>query len=485
LRFGNLLRRWRDRYGVTQLMLAERAGVSSRHLSFLETGKAQPSREMVERLAAVLQVPLHDQNAWLAAAGFAPLYGQRELGSPDLEHAQRALEFILQQQEPYPAIVVDGAWNVRMRNAAVYRILSRFQRAIVGDVNDNAMRTIFHPDGLRPYVENWEELAYSLIQSIHAEEASGAYPAAAELRRELLAYPGVPEQWHTPDPLAIVPPLLTMKLRSGDLALSRFSRRSRRSQSRATSRCSNCASSVYIRRTMPRSRSPRAFERRLRALAVRESAAEGVRIRPQLAQRAGHDLRSFLGMEQLRSLELDDSPRAGDRFLEPVRPLDGEKRVRSAPEHLRGHLQLAKQRLDLDCLTWVLAALEPPLEQRDRLRRRRQRPEVFTDRVRRERVWTFVRDREAGACEREVREHGAQHSRQLAFRDGDAHGRKRGGRPVRVHIAVGERQAADAMRMPGGEDLRDASAAVVGDQVDSIDIQARAQRLEHLRLSRE
>jgi len=129
----------------------------------------------------------------------------------------------LQQQEPYPAIVVDGAWNVRLRNAAVYRIFSRFQRAIVGDVNDNAMRTIFHPAGLRPYVENWEELAYSLIQSIHAEEASGAYPGAAELRRELLAYPGVPEQWNTPDPLAIVPPLLTMKLRNGDLALSFFS----------------------------------------------------------------------------------------------------------------------------------------------------------------------------------------------------------------------------------------------------------------------
>lgn len=222
LRFGNLLRRWRDQRGVTQLALAERAGVSSRHLSFLETGKAQPSREMVQRLAAVLQVPLHDQNTWLAAAGFAPLYGERELGAPELEHVQRALDFILEQQEPYPAIVVDGAWNVRMRNAAVYRIFSRFQGARVrGD--DNAMRTIFHPDGLRQFIVNWQEFAYSLIQSIHAEEASGAYPAAAELRRELLAYPGVPEQWHTPDPLAIVPPLLTMKLRNGDLALSFFS----------------------------------------------------------------------------------------------------------------------------------------------------------------------------------------------------------------------------------------------------------------------
>lgn len=222
LRFGTLLRRWRDQRGVTQSALAERAGVSGRHLSFLETGKAQPSREMVQRLATVLQVPLRDQNAWLAAAGFAPLYGERELAAPELDHVRRALEFILRQQEPYPAIVVDGAWNVRMRNAAVFRIFSRFGSA-QGDVNDNAMRTVFHPDGLRPFIANWEEFAYSLIQSIHAEEASGAFPGTTALRRELLSYPGVPEQWHTPDPLAILPPLLTMKLRKGDLELSFFS----------------------------------------------------------------------------------------------------------------------------------------------------------------------------------------------------------------------------------------------------------------------
>src|SRR4051812_2551128 len=105
LQFGNLLRRSRHRRAMTQIALAERAGVSNRHLSFLETGKAQPSRAMVQRLAAVLQVPLQDQNTWLAAAGYAPLYGERELGAPELEHARRALEFILRQQEPYPAIV--------------------------------------------------------------------------------------------------------------------------------------------------------------------------------------------------------------------------------------------------------------------------------------------------------------------------------------------------------------------------------------------
>jgi transcriptional regulator with XRE-family HTH domain len=218
-----LLRRWRTQRNVSQLALAERAGVSGRHLSFMETGKALPSREMVQRLAAVLQVPLQDQNALLVSAGFAPLYGERELAAPELEHVRLALEFILRQQEPYPAIVVDGLWNVRMRNAAVYRIFSRFQERASDVVTDNAMRTVFHPDGLRPYIVNWEEFAGSLIQSIHGEEASGAHPRTAQLRRELLAYPGVPEQWHTPDPLAFVPPLLTMQLRKGDLALGFFS----------------------------------------------------------------------------------------------------------------------------------------------------------------------------------------------------------------------------------------------------------------------
>jgi transcriptional regulator with XRE-family HTH domain len=218
--FGNLLRRWRDQRGMTQGTLAERAGVSSRHLSFLETGKAQPSREMVQRLGAVLQVPLQDQNVWLAAAGFAPMFGQRELAAPELEHVRRALEFILKQQEPYPAIVVDGAWNVRMRNPAVYRLFAHFPTA---GADDNAMRTVFDPRGLRQYIENWEEFAYSLIQSIHGEEATGAFPGSSQLRRELLAYPGVPEHWHTPDPLAFVPPLLAMKLRSGSLSLAFFS----------------------------------------------------------------------------------------------------------------------------------------------------------------------------------------------------------------------------------------------------------------------
>src|SRR5262245_25616295 len=114
--FGALLRHWRLARGMSQLALAVEAEVSSRHLCFLETGRAQPSREMIQILAEVLDVSLADRNAMLLAAGYAPAYGQRDLDAPEVAHVRRAFQFVLRQQEPYPAVVVDGGWNVVMRN---------------------------------------------------------------------------------------------------------------------------------------------------------------------------------------------------------------------------------------------------------------------------------------------------------------------------------------------------------------------------------
>lgn len=124
--FGDLLRHWRHVRGMSQLTLATEADVSSRHVSFLETGRTQPSREMIGRLAAVLDVPLDEQNALLPAAGYSPACPTRELGAPELAQVRRALDFILRQQEPYPAIVVDGRWDVVLRNDAAVRIFGRF-----------------------------------------------------------------------------------------------------------------------------------------------------------------------------------------------------------------------------------------------------------------------------------------------------------------------------------------------------------------------
>src|SRR4030081_2260861 len=105
--FGRMLKQWRSTRHMSQLALATEAGISTRHLSFLETGRAQPSREMVQLLAGMLDVPLGERNALLAAPGYAPAYGDRSLAAPDLEPVRRALEYILRQQEPFPALVLD------------------------------------------------------------------------------------------------------------------------------------------------------------------------------------------------------------------------------------------------------------------------------------------------------------------------------------------------------------------------------------------
>jgi transcriptional regulator with XRE-family HTH domain len=174
---------------MSQLSLATDAGISARHLCFLETGRAQPSREMVHLLASALEVSLSDRNAMLLAAGYAPAYGERPLHAPELAHVQRALEFILRQQEPYPAIVVDAGWNVVLSNAAAARIFGLFQGPLAADpvLGRNAMHLTCHPEGLRRFIVNWEEFAGPLIQTIHREAAGGANLPAVRLRDELLA----------------------------------------------------------------------------------------------------------------------------------------------------------------------------------------------------------------------------------------------------------------------------------------------------------
>jgi len=223
--FGAILRDWRLQRRASQLALATEARISIRHLSFLETGRAQPSREMVHRLAHVLDVPLGEQNALLVAAGYAPTYGERELSAPELEHVRRALEFILRQQEPYPAIVMDGRWDIIMRNDAAQRIFGLFRPS----TNEgraqalNGMRTVFHPQGIRQFLVNWEEMAGPLIQMLHREAASGTNSTAADLRDELLAYPGVPAPWKLADPYTPVQPVHAMRLKKDGVSVSFFS----------------------------------------------------------------------------------------------------------------------------------------------------------------------------------------------------------------------------------------------------------------------
>ena len=221
--FGFLLRQWRVTRGKSQLALATDAGVSTRHLSFLETGRAQPSREMVQLLTAMLDVPLHERNALLLAAGYAPLYGERGLDTPAPDQLNHALDFILRQQEPYPALVIDGAWNILRRNGAADRIFGFFTGPMPYDgARPNAMRALFHPRGLRRFVSNWEELAFPMLRALHRQAALDPGESVARLHDEVLAYPGVSARWVTAADESPALPMRMMRLRKGDVSMSLF-----------------------------------------------------------------------------------------------------------------------------------------------------------------------------------------------------------------------------------------------------------------------
>ncbi|HYS52183.1 MAG TPA: helix-turn-helix transcriptional regulator [Thermoanaerobaculia bacterium] len=223
--FGRLLREWRTRRRVSQLDLAVEAGVSSRHVSFIETGRSQPSREMILMLARVLDVPLRDRNDLLMAAGYAAIYRATDLDSPALEQAGRALDFMLRQHEPYPAIVVDRRWTILKANGGAVRLVEAFADAsAASEWGGNAMRLMFHPRGFRPHIVNWEAMAAALIQWLHRDVLSGLGGAETRsLLDELLSYPDVPQRWRTLDLDVSTAPFLAIEFRKGDLHLQFFS----------------------------------------------------------------------------------------------------------------------------------------------------------------------------------------------------------------------------------------------------------------------
>lgn len=218
---GALLRQWRDVRRRSQLALALEAGVSARHLSFVETGRARPSRDMVARLADTLDLPLRERNALLLAAGYAPEYPETALGTPELAPVRRALDLMMAHQEPYPAFVLDRRWNVLQANGAAARLADYL---CGGSAHTNMVRQFFDPADLRAVVVNWEEIAGDLIRHLHEEIAARPTdPQLRELLAEALAYPGVPGRWHVPEPGAAPPPLLTVVFRKDERELRFFS----------------------------------------------------------------------------------------------------------------------------------------------------------------------------------------------------------------------------------------------------------------------
>ncbi|CAN7473915.1 helix-turn-helix transcriptional regulator [Bradyrhizobium sp. LjRoot220] len=222
--FSSLLKHWRSVRRLTQIELAVDANVSARHVCFLETGRSQPSREMVQLLGSALDLPLEERNALHVAAGFVPPYGDKGLAADNLQPVQQALDFMLRQQEPYPGIVVDGHWDVRMRNQGSARLLRPFRDsyAMASGIADNAMHVVFHPKGLRQFIVNWDEFAGQMIQILHRDVAQGSR-AAAGLFDEIMAYPGLPAEWRLPRQSQATSPVMIMHLAKGDFRLAFFS----------------------------------------------------------------------------------------------------------------------------------------------------------------------------------------------------------------------------------------------------------------------
>jgi len=221
---GTLLQYWRDVRGMSQLALAIEADVSPRHVSFVETGRAKPSREMVLQLATALDVPLREQNGLLLAAGYAPVFRESRLDAPELRAVRVALDAILAKQEPYPAVVMNRTWDILTSNVAATRFFGHLLGNAALPSPPNVVRMMFDPAGLRPFVSNWETVAEALVRRIHREAVGGvADEATATLLADVLAYPGVPERWSRSDPDAPLVPVIPISFTKHGRAYTFFS----------------------------------------------------------------------------------------------------------------------------------------------------------------------------------------------------------------------------------------------------------------------
>jgi transcriptional regulator with XRE-family HTH domain len=185
---GEHLREWRQRRHLSQLDLAGDAEISARHLSFVETGRAAPSREMVMKLAERLEVPLRERNVLLVAAGFAPAFPQRPLDDPALKSAREAINLVLKAHEPNPALAYDRHWNLVSANRMVAPLLEGVPERLLGQPF-NILRLAFHPEGLAPRTVNLAEWAGHLLERLHRQCEVTADPELIKLYHDLKSYP--------------------------------------------------------------------------------------------------------------------------------------------------------------------------------------------------------------------------------------------------------------------------------------------------------
>jgi transcriptional regulator with XRE-family HTH domain len=221
--FPQILKNWRTKRRMSQLDLALASGVSQRHVSFLESGRAKPSRTMILQLSETLEVPLRERNDWLTAAGFAPVFRARPLDDPHMALVMNAVKVMLANAEPYPAVAIDRAWNIRMANGPFEMMGAMMGNDLwtrIGGSERNLMRLFFHPNGIKPYVKNWGLVGPLLWHRAQREaEALGGQEMKLVLA-DLAQHQDAETLWAAED--AALVPVLPLEMEKDGLKISLF-----------------------------------------------------------------------------------------------------------------------------------------------------------------------------------------------------------------------------------------------------------------------
>lgn len=221
--FPEVLRQWRQKRRLSQLELGLSSGVSQRHISFLESGRARPSREMILKISETLSVPLRDRNVWLMAAGFAPVFRARPLEDPDMGLVMSAVHKMLQNHEPFPAIAVDRAWNIRLANRPFEQMSAMLGAEMwtrIGGAERNLMRLFFHPQGIRPYVTNWSAIAPLLWCRAQREADACGGEDMKQVLAELTPFQDADLLWAAGE--SVLLPVLPVQITRPEVSLSLF-----------------------------------------------------------------------------------------------------------------------------------------------------------------------------------------------------------------------------------------------------------------------
>lgn len=226
--FGDMMKSWRAKFGVSQLELSLRCDVSQKHISFLETGRNKPSKPMVLTICENLNIPLRDRNVLLSSAGFAPHYKETDLEAPEMAVVSQALDMMLQAQDPLPGVVFDSHYNLLRANQGAIK-LQCFLYGVssphdLPQDSGNLLRGLFDPNGYRKYIVNWEEVVVCLLRRLQGDvHAMGGAPELQQLLDELASYRGVPRNWRQVDAGDWHGPMLTIDFDKDGVQLSFFS----------------------------------------------------------------------------------------------------------------------------------------------------------------------------------------------------------------------------------------------------------------------